>query len=224
MRFTRGGFLLGTDTLTHRLAASPATSRYDHRHFSLSVTTGRQTSVSLLHYTLATKRTVINCARSRVCFSFARIAKMLRQSIRRSVRRLAHVLGNHHQTAILGESSSSSSAAAAAARTVQAAATSSHHHQQTTVLSGTTQPPPQTDVQHASAALSPPPDYSTVLVEMNRDDDDAVSVARTVCGESSSASSLSDEQSTSIECLMERAAPINVDRTGPVAATAVASQ
>jgi hypothetical protein len=62
-----------------------------------------------------------------------------------------------------------------------------------------------------------------VLVEMNRDDDDddVVSVARTVCGESSSASSLSDEQSTSIECLMERAAPINVDRTGPVAAAAV---
>ncbi|XP_060874788.1 sodium-dependent transporter bedraggled isoform X2 [Metopolophium dirhodum] len=152
----------------------------------------------------------------------ARIAKMLRQSIRRSVRRLAHVLGNHHQSAILGESSSSSSSAAA--RTVQAATTSSHHHQQTTVLSGTTQPPPPQDVQQTSAASSPPPDYTTVLVEMNRDDDDAVSVTRTVCGESSSASSLSDEQSTSIECLMERAAPINVDRTGPVAATAVASQ
>lgn len=156
-------------------------------------------------------------------FCYYRIAKMLRQSIRRSVRRLAHVLGNHHQSAILGESSSSSSSAAA--RAVQAATTSSHHHQQTTVLSGTTQPPPPpTDVQQTSAASSPPPDYTTVLVEMNRDDDDAVSVTRTVCGESSSASSLSDEQSTSIECLMERAAPINVDRTGPVAATAAASQ
>ncbi|XP_060848994.1 sodium-dependent transporter bedraggled isoform X1 [Rhopalosiphum padi] len=149
----------------------------------------------------------------------ARIAKMLRQSIRRSVRRLAHVLGNHHQSAILGESSSSSSAAA---RTVQAAAattSSSSHHQQTTILSATS---PSTDVQQTiSAASAPPPDYTTVLVEMNRDDDDVISVARTVCGESSSASSLSDEQSTSIECLMERAAPINVDRTGPVAAAAV---
>ncbi|XP_026813094.1 uncharacterized protein LOC113553769 isoform X2 [Rhopalosiphum maidis] len=155
----------------------------------------------------------------------ARIAKMLRQSIRRSVRRLAHVLGNHHQSAILGESSSSSSAAA---RTVQAATaaaaattSSSSHHQQTTILSATS---PSTDVQQTvSAASAPPPDYTTVLVEMNRDDDDddVVSVARTVCGESSSASSLSDEQSTSIECLMERAAPINVDRTGPVAAAAV---
>lgn len=157
-------------------------------------------------------------------FCYYRIAKMLRQSIRRSVRRLAHVLGNHHQSAILGESSSSSSSAAA--RAVQAATTPSHHHQQTTVLSGTTQlpPPPPTDVQQTSAASSPPPDYTTVLVEMNRDDDDAVSVTRTVCGESSSASSLSDEQSTSIECLMERAAPINVDRTGPVAITAAGSQ
>ncbi|XP_022163832.1 uncharacterized protein LOC111029208 [Myzus persicae] len=160
----------------------------------------------------------------------ARIAKMLRQSIRRSVRRLAHVLGNHHQSAILGESSSSSSSAAA--RTVQSATTSSHHHQQTTVLSGTTPSPAPptttttttTNVQQTSATSSPPPDYTTVLVEMNREDDDVVSVTRTVCGESSSASSLSDEQSTSIECLMERAAPINVDRTGPVAAAAAASQ
>lgn len=153
----------------------------------------------------------------------ARIAKMLRQSIRRSVRRLAHVLGNHHQSAILGESSSSSSAAPRTVQTAAATSSSPHHHQQTTVLSATTSSPP-TDVQRTVSSTAPPPDYTTVLVEMNRDDDDVVSVARTVCGgESSSASSLSDEQSTSIECLMERAAPINVDRTGPVAAAAATS-
>jgi len=211
---------LGTDTLTHT-----AWPRRRQLHHCLSATTGRQTSECLSHTRDETNRYQPCALACLFFFCNYRIAKMLRQSIRRSVRRLAHVLGNHHQSAILGESSSSSSSAAA--RTVQAAAatTSSHHHQQTTVLSGTTQlPPPATDVQQTSAASSPPPDYTTVLVEMNRDDDDAVSVMRTVCGESSSASSLSDEQSTSIECLMERAAPINVDRTGPVAATAAASQ
>ncbi|KAE9537857.1 hypothetical protein AGLY_005829 [Aphis glycines] len=216
--FIHGGFLLAldTDTIAYRLAARSMAARlpsasYHHRAHTHT------------HPTDVTNR--LSTVRARVL-----IAKMLRQSIRRSVRRLAHVLGNHHQSAILGESSSSSSAAPRTVQTAAATTSSSphHHHQQTTVLTATTTSSSlPTDAQQTVSSTAPPPDYTTVLVEMNRDDDDdddVVSVARTVCGgESSSASSLSDEQSTSIECLMERAAPINVDRTGPVAAAAATS-
>ncbi|XP_025421681.1 sodium- and chloride-dependent betaine transporter isoform X2 [Sipha flava] len=155
----------------------------------------------------------------------ARIAKMLRQSIRRSVRRLTHVLGNQHSTAAaLGESSSSSSPQSSSS----AAINGGGQHQPPTSAHATAAAVashvPSTDAavqqRPTAAATCPPPDYTTVLVEMtrnngNRDHDgvqQSVARAAAVCESSSSASSLSNEQSTSIECLMERAAPINVDR------------
>jgi len=68
MRFTLGGFLLDTWHglfNAHRLASSPVTS-------SLLVGDDRPPDFRTpMQYTLATKRTVINFARSRVCFSFA---------------------------------------------------------------------------------------------------------------------------------------------------------
>lgn len=116
---------------------------------------------------------------------------MLRHSIRRSVRRLAHALGN--QSAALGESSS---------------AGSGQHGQPTAAVVQRQQTPAAAVQPQQQSAAPPPPDYTTVLVEMNRDGCGAAVPAGDA---SSAASSLSNEQSTSIECLMGRAAPINVD-------------
>ncbi|XP_050535802.1 sodium-dependent transporter bedraggled isoform X2 [Daktulosphaira vitifoliae] len=159
----------------------------------------------------------------------ARIAKMLRQSIRRSVRRIAHVLGNQNSQAVQGESSTS-------ATNIEALASNSNHQSspQSQLTRGQTSshvpsappatevhssPPPFEDVvRRQSATLPPPPDYSTVLVEISkkgRNMSDAGFTgndSRSNVGETSSTSSLSDEQSTSIECLMERVVPINIDR------------
>ncbi|XP_050427920.1 sodium-dependent transporter bedraggled isoform X2 [Adelges cooleyi] len=157
----------------------------------------------------------------------ARIAKMLRQSIRRSVRRIAHVLGNQTAAAILGETSTS----AAVNASVVASASASGGHQapqshpaalrQPTVSStaGTT---PTTTPDRLATAMPPPPDYTTVLVEISKNAgivngivggcSTSSSSSSSSVGEMSSASSLSNEQSTSIECLMERVEPINVDR------------
>lgn len=160
---------------------------------------------------------------------------MLRQSIRRSVRRLAHVLGNQHSVAALGESSSSSSSSSstavnggqhqppASAHTTAAVQTSAGVapqllHVPPSVTAGVQQHVACT----AATTCSPPPDYTTVLVEMTRNSGNRgkdVAHSAIVCESSSSASSLSNEQSTSIECLMERAAPINVDRVIVAAAT-----
>lgn len=146
-----------------------------------------------------------------VFFPCNRIAKMLRQSIRRSVRRLAHVLG--HQSAIMGESSNSAGQHQPPVTVQQPVQTQQH-----VILSGSPVSEVSQHQQSAAAVVSspPPPDYTTVLVEMNRNNNKVSVVDSATTGESSSsASSLSNEQSTSIECLMERAAPINVDRIGP---------
>jgi len=125
---------------------------------------------------------------------------MLRQSIRRSVRRLAHALGNQSAAVTLGETSSSSS--------------STDDSQSPQPVQQRTSEQRQRIVGPVQLPCAPPPDYTTVLVEMSRGNGGDVIVAdpmATGSGESSATPSLSNEQSTSIECLMERAAPINVD-------------